>query len=81
MKNNPKLINFTTQDFMSEKELELASLRWDQVKESYYKRLKDQKGIQVDFQSISEANHFFKNSESIMTKVLDKYLKKETALF
>ena len=29
MKNNPKLINFTTQDFMSEKELELASLRWD----------------------------------------------------
>ena len=40
MKNNPKLINFTTQDFMSEKELELASLRWDQVKESYYSRLK-----------------------------------------
>ena len=45
------------------------------------KRLKDQKGIQVDFQSISEANHFFKNSEQIMTKALDKYLKKETALF
>ena len=40
MKNNPMLINFTTQDFMSEKELELASLRWDQVKESYYSRLK-----------------------------------------
>jgi len=40
MKNNSMLINFTTQDFMSEKELELASLRWDQVKESYYKRLK-----------------------------------------
>ena len=39
MKNNSMLINFTTQDFMSEKELELASLRWDQVKESYYKRL------------------------------------------
>ena len=41
MKNNPKLVNFTTQDFMSEKELELASLRWDQVKDSYYKRLKE----------------------------------------
>ena len=40
MKNNSMLINFTTQDFMSEKELELASLRWDQVKESYFKRLK-----------------------------------------
>lgn len=41
MKNNPMLINFTTQDFMSEKELELASLRWDKVKASYYKRLKE----------------------------------------
>ena len=41
MKNNPMLINFTTQDFISEKELELASLRWDKVKESYYKRLKE----------------------------------------
>ena len=41
MKNNPKLVNFTTQDFISEKELELASLRWDQVKDSYYKRLKE----------------------------------------
>ena len=41
MKNNPKLVNFTTQDFMSEQELELASLRWDQVKDSYYKRFKE----------------------------------------
>ena len=41
MKNNPKLVNFTTQDFMSEKELELTSLRWDKVKDSYYKRLKE----------------------------------------
>ena len=41
MKNNPMLINFTTQDFMLEKELELASLRWDKVKASYYKRLKE----------------------------------------
>ena len=41
MKNNSMLINFTTQDFMSEKELELASLRWDKVKASYYKRLKE----------------------------------------
>ena len=41
MKDNPMLINFTTQDFMSEKELELASLRWDKVKASYYKRLKE----------------------------------------
>ena len=44
MGNNTKLINFTTQDFTSEKELELASLRWDQVKDSYYKRLKE-KGL------------------------------------
>ena len=64
---------------------ELTEEGWDVNDPDYYsemdKRLKDQKGIQVDFQPISEANHFFKNSESMMTKTLDKYLKKETALF
>ena len=38
-------------------------------------------GIKVDFQSISEANHFFSNSEKELTKSLDKYIKKETALY
>ena len=45
------------------------------------KRLSAQKGIKVDFQSISEANHFFSNSENELIKTLDKYIKKETALY
>jgi len=45
------------------------------------KRLSEQKGIKVDFQSIPEANHFFSKSESTLTKSLDKYIKKEIALY
>jgi len=45
------------------------------------KRLKSQKGIDVDFQSINDANHFFTNFEKNLTKNLDKYIKKETTLF
>ena len=41
MQIRSKLINFTTQDFMSEKELELANLRWDQVKDTYFKKFKE----------------------------------------
>ena len=45
------------------------------------KRLSSQKGIKVEFQSISEANHFFSKNESLLVKNLDKYIKKETALY
>ena len=45
------------------------------------KRLSFQKGIKVDFQSINDANHFFTKSEENLTKSLDKYIKKESALF
>ena len=45
------------------------------------KKLSAQKGINVDFQSISDANHFFSNSESALMKALEKYIKKESALF
>ena len=45
------------------------------------KRLSSQKGINVEFQSIAEANHFFSKSENLLNKVLDKYIKKETALY
>jgi alpha/beta superfamily hydrolase len=45
------------------------------------KRLSSQKGIKVDFQSINNANHFFKNTEDALVKNLDKYIKKESALF
>ena len=39
------------------------------------------KGIKVEFQTISEANHFFTKSESELNKCLNKYIKKETALY
>ena len=45
------------------------------------KRLSSQKGIKVDFQSVSDANHFFTKSENSLRKVLDKYIQKESALF
>ena len=46
-----------------------------------YKRLKSQKGINVEFQSINDANHFFTKSELILSKALNKYIKKESSLF
>ena len=45
------------------------------------KKLSAQKGINVDFQSVSDANHFFSNTESALIKTLEKYIKKESALF
>jgi len=45
------------------------------------KRLSSQKGIQVEFQAISEANHFFSKNENVLIKNLEKYIKKETALY
>ena len=44
-------------------------------------KLSAQKGIKVEFQNISEANHFFTKSESELNKCLNKYIKKETALY
>ena len=35
-----KLINYTTQDFVSEKELELKLFRWSNVKDEYLPKLK-----------------------------------------
>ena len=45
------------------------------------KRLSAQKGVKVEFESISEANHFFSKNENQLVKSLDKYIKKETALY
>jgi alpha/beta superfamily hydrolase len=45
------------------------------------KRLSAQKGIKVEFQSVAEANHFFSKTEESLIKSLDKYIKKETALY
>ena len=45
------------------------------------KRLSEQKGIKVEFQAVQDANHFFSKNEINLVKVLDKYIKKETALY
>jgi hypothetical protein len=45
------------------------------------KRLSVQKGIKVNFQSVPDSNHFFTKSENLLVKILDKYIKKETALY
>ena len=45
------------------------------------KRLSAQKGIKVEFQSVADANHFFSKNEEQLVKHLDRYIKKETALY
>jgi hypothetical protein len=45
------------------------------------KRLSSQKGIKVEFQPVPEANHFFSKNEESLIKNLDKYIKKEIALY
>ena len=45
------------------------------------KRLSSQKGIKVDFQIVQDANHFFSKNENELVKILDNYIKKETALY
>ena len=45
------------------------------------KRLSAQKGIDVKFDIIADANHFFAKAEQSLIKSLDKYIKKESALY
>ena len=45
------------------------------------KRLSSQKGIKVDFEAVPDANHFFSKAEPTLIKSLNKYVKKESALY
>ena len=45
------------------------------------RRLSDQKGIKVEFEPIQDANHFFSKNEISLIKSLNRYIKKETALY
>ena len=60
-------LKLSTSDFKQSKELN--------------KRLSAQKGIKVEFQIIPDANHFFTKTNNSLIKYLDKYIKKETALY
>ncbi len=44
-------------------------------------RLSNQKGINIQFDQVSDANHFFSNAEENLRKSLTKYISKESALF
>jgi alpha/beta superfamily hydrolase len=44
------------------------------------KRIKSQKGIEVLFTKIKDANHFFKEREKDLVKEIEKYIKEKTAL-
>ena len=48
---------------------------------SLNKRLSTQMGIKIKFQEIEGANHFFSNKEKKLSFELDKYIKKESALY
>jgi alpha/beta superfamily hydrolase len=43
-------------------------------------RIKNQKGIEVIFTKIKDANHFFKDKEDLLTIEIEKYIKEKTAL-
>ena len=43
-------------------------------------RIKNQKGIEVIFKKIKNANHFFKNKENELSVEIEKYIKEKTAL-
>ena len=48
---------------------------------SLNKKLSFQVGIKIEFQEIEGANHFFSNKRKELSFVLDKYIKKESALY
>ena len=45
-----------------------------------HNRIKNQKGIEVLFTKIKNANHFFKDKENELSKAIEKYIKEKTAL-
>ena len=43
-------------------------------------RLQSQKGIEVKFDEIKNSNHFFKNKEVELNKIIDQYIKEKTEI-
>ena len=43
-------------------------------------RLKNQKGIEVKFSEIKNSNHFFKNKEEELRKIVNSYIKEKTKI-
>ena len=43
-------------------------------------RLKNQKGIKINFDEVKNANHFFKNKESDLKKTINQYIREKTEI-
>ena len=60
-----KLINYTTQDFVSEKELELYLFRWNNIKDKYLPKLKANSILRIvtkivwNKEGVSRLGHLF----------------------
>ena len=68
--------NFRLNDLWKNDEL-VPEIHLDELN----KRLSAQKGIKVEFESISNANHFFSKVDKALINSLNKYIKKESALY
>ena len=77
-----KLINFTTQDFVSEKELELKLYRWDKVKDKYIPKLKANGLLRVvttkiqNKEGISRLGHLFEYEDEKAYKKRQPFFEK-----
>ena len=59
--SNSKLINYTTQDFQTEKDLELNDYRWNQIKDKYLPKLKENGLLRMVSMRIWNKENVFKN--------------------
>ena len=59
--SNSKLINYTTQDFQTEKDLELNDYRWNQIKDKYLPKLKENGLLRMVSLRIWNKENVFRN--------------------
>ena len=59
--SNSKLINYTTQDFQTEKDLELNDFRWNQIKDKYLPKLKENGLLRMVSMRIWNKENVFRN--------------------
>ena len=59
--SNSNLINYTTQDFQTEKDLELNDYRWNQIKDKYLPKLKENGLLRMVSMRIWNKENVFRN--------------------